>query len=525
MHNVTKIPLLGDIPLLGALFRSTHGHGREGQPRADPHAAHHPERGRHARDLREAHAGAAGVPRPLLRLPRRAAPRLRPEARPRPPRGAARVERGGAPSAGASRRPAPQTVVASHPAAARHSTCPPRQPGVASAQPSAPAQPANLHVAAPGGTDPRARRARERSCRNSPARRCRLRARCSPARPSSLGVGLAALTCACSSTTTTSTPGPILPLRTLRLYETGRRLLRALRRARVVGPARRCRSRRATSTTRSRRSSSSAPEARAPCRASSSAAASAAGWRARSPGCPWRATSPSSLQQLLVGLKGAGVDVRARGGPYTGRIVDVVEASEDGVAAQGRRRRPRRRRGRDPKPTRRPRPLTLLVLTDAGAIVRIPRRRARLGAPARSELRRRASARRSTRSRPAARRASGSFTSWHGEDPSRSATSPRRRSGGRRTASCSTRRQGGGAPGLGAAPQRHRRGLARRPRRARERSPRLVPLPARRPRGTRGASSSRRTTSSRPCRSSWGPRSTPSGATRLATPTAPVGSA
>ena len=41
-------------------------------------------------------------------------------------------------------------------------------------------------------------------------------------------------------------------------------------------------------------------------------------------------------------------------------------------------------------------------------------------------------------------------------------------------------RQVGRAAGLGAPPQRHRRGLARRPRRARERASRLVSLPARR---------------------------------------------
>jgi hypothetical protein len=37
-----------------------------------------------------------------------------------------------------------------------------------------------------------------------------------------LGAGLAALTCACgSATTTTLGSSPVLPLRTLRLYETG----------------------------------------------------------------------------------------------------------------------------------------------------------------------------------------------------------------------------------------------------------------------------------------------------------------
>jgi hypothetical protein len=87
-------------------------------------------------------------------------------------------------------------------------------------------------------------------------------------------------------------------------------------------------------------------------------------------GLPVDGDEPLGLQQLLVGLKGAGVEVRARGATHTGRIVDVVEASEDGVVvkdapaaaeAQG-----------DAKVHGPARALTLLVLTDHGAIVRIP---------------------------------------------------------------------------------------------------------------------------------------------------------
>ena len=70
----TKVPVLGDIPLLGALFRSTQQAQDQEEPAPVPHAVHHPLARRSALDLRAQDAGAAGVPRPLLRVQR---PRLR----------------------------------------------------------------------------------------------------------------------------------------------------------------------------------------------------------------------------------------------------------------------------------------------------------------------------------------------------------------------------------------------------------------------------------------------------------------
>ena len=69
----TKIPVLGDIPVLGVLFRQQTQAEAEDEPAAHPDAVHHPRAGRLRRDLRAQDAGAAGVPRPLLRLRRHAA--------------------------------------------------------------------------------------------------------------------------------------------------------------------------------------------------------------------------------------------------------------------------------------------------------------------------------------------------------------------------------------------------------------------------------------------------------------------
>ena len=182
-----------------------------------------------------------------------------------------------------------------------------------------------------------------------------------------LGVGLAALTCACSPATTTAV-SPILPLRTLRLYETGvgyfersgsigaptslpvpaGHLDDALKTLVVLGEG-------GKSRVRGIEFGSSISRGMARALA----------------GLPVEGDEPLGLQQILTGLKGAAVEVRARGTTNTGRIVDVVQATADGVA------------GKDAAPTEvqgdsklggheKITALTLLVLTDRGAIVRVP---------------------------------------------------------------------------------------------------------------------------------------------------------
>jgi hypothetical protein len=184
-----------------------------------------------------------------------------------------------------------------------------------------------------------------------------------------IGVGLAALTCACGPATTSTalSSSPILPLRTLRLYETGvgyfersgplvgdraslpvpaGHLDDALKTLVVLGPD-------GKSTIQGVEFGSSISRGMARALA----------------GLPVDGDEPLGLQQLLVGLKGAGVEVHARGLTHTGRIVDVVESSEDGVVVKQAAAAAEAQGG----PTHeKARALTLLVLTDHGAIVRIP---------------------------------------------------------------------------------------------------------------------------------------------------------
>ncbi|MGH7297098.1 MAG: hypothetical protein ACRELB_19325, partial [Polyangiaceae bacterium] len=147
------------------------------------------------------------------------------------------------------------------------------------------------------------------------------------------GVGLAALTCACGSTTTLRTPSSILPLRTLRFYETGVGYFE--RSGRLAGGG-----------------SASLPVpaghmddaletlvvldagGKGTVQGVEFGSSISRGMARALAGLPVQGDEPLSLQQLLVGLKGAGVDVRAKSGSYTGRIVDVVEARADGVAAK-----------------------------------------------------------------------------------------------------------------------------------------------------------------------------------------------
>jgi hypothetical protein len=184
-----------------------------------------------------------------------------------------------------------------------------------------------------------------------------------------LGAGLAALTCACGSATTTTSSAPILPLHTLRLYETGvgyfertgsmgasdpaslpvpaGHLDDALKTLVVLGAG-------GKSTVHGIEFGSSISRGMARALA----------------GLPVEGDEPLSLQQLLVGLKGAGVEVRAHGATHVGRIVDVVESTDDGVASKDAA--PADTQGGSPKLAARPRALNVLVLTDRGAIVRVP---------------------------------------------------------------------------------------------------------------------------------------------------------
>jgi hypothetical protein len=187
-----------------------------------------------------------------------------------------------------------------------------------------------------------------------------------------LGAGLAALSCACGSATTTLPVSPILPLRTLRLYETGvgyfersgeltgdraslplpaGHLDDALETLVILGP--------------SGKTSVQGVEFRS---------SVSRGMARALAGLPVEGEEPLGLQQLLVGLKGAAVEVHTRGSTQAGRVVDVVVATADGVTAKDASPSPTEAQG-DAKaaPVRdRAGALTLLLLTDRGAIVRIP---------------------------------------------------------------------------------------------------------------------------------------------------------
>ncbi|HEY8087356.1 MAG TPA: DUF4139 domain-containing protein, partial [Polyangiaceae bacterium] len=182
--------------------------------------------------------------------------------------------------------------------------------------------------------------------------------------------GLAALTCACSSTPNPRTPDAILPLRTLRLYETGVGYFE--RSGELAGhnpaslplPAGHMDDALKTLVVLGRGGKPTVEGVEFGSSISRGMARALAG-------LPVQGDEPLSLQQLLVGLKGAGVDVRSAGGAYTGRIVDVVEAREDGVAAKDAPATAEAQ-GDAAKIPPRPSMLNVLLLTDAGAVVRIP---------------------------------------------------------------------------------------------------------------------------------------------------------
>ena len=187
-----------------------------------------------------------------------------------------------------------------------------------------------------------------------------------------LGVAVAALSCACA--TTRPEHGSILPLRTLRLYETGvgyfersgampttdsaelpvpaGHLDDALKTLVVLGGG--------------------GKEGKAAVQGVEFGSSISRGMARALAGLNTNAEEPLGIQQLLVGLKGAGVEITARGTARRGRLIDVVESKEadDGAAPH-----PTTVSERENAPEAPPHGgLMLLVLTEAGEIVRIAAR-------------------------------------------------------------------------------------------------------------------------------------------------------
>jgi hypothetical protein len=184
------------------------------------------------------------------------------------------------------------------------------------------------------------------------------------------GVGLSALLCACSSTTT-HVETSVLPLRTLRLYETGVGYfersgdLTVSRGMALPVPAGHLDDALKTLVVLGR-------EGKRTVQGVEFASSVSHGMARALAGLPVSGDERLDLEQLLVGLKGATVEVRAHGVAHRGRLVEVVVASEDGVAsAPAKEGTPVVTPGAKDDRAR-PESLTLILLTEAGAIVRVP---------------------------------------------------------------------------------------------------------------------------------------------------------
>jgi hypothetical protein len=182
-----------------------------------------------------------------------------------------------------------------------------------------------------------------------------------------LGAGLAALSCACGAA---PTPTPILPLRSLRLYETG------------VGYFERSGSLVSTDPTSLPVPAGHLDDAlktlvvldakgTARVQAIEFGSSISRGMARAVAGLPVEGDEPLSLQQLLMGLKGGSVELSAARGTYSGRIVDVVESTEDGVA-RATQAAPTEAQGDAAKSPAKPSALSVVLLTDRGAIARVP---------------------------------------------------------------------------------------------------------------------------------------------------------
>jgi hypothetical protein len=180
------------------------------------------------------------------------------------------------------------------------------------------------------------------------------------------GAGLLASLCACSSTSTLPTT-PVLPLRTVRLYETGvgyferSGTLTASRGMSLPVPAGHLDDALKTLVVLDAGGKSTVHGIEFTSSVSHGMARALAG-------LPVGGDERLDLEQLLVGLKGAVVEVTAHGEVHEGRLIEVIAATEDGVASK------EPTPGAAPPKDERVKPaaLTLLLLTHAGAIVRIP---------------------------------------------------------------------------------------------------------------------------------------------------------
>ena len=167
-----------------------------------------------------------------------------------------------------------------------------------------------------------------------------------------VGAGLAALTCACSSTLPPT--APILPLRTLRLYETGVGYFErsgALTSSDVTSlpvPAGHIDDALKTLVVLDRNGKSTVHGVEFGSSISRGMARALAG-------LPTEGDAPLGFEQLVLGLRGSGVEVRTRAMVYRGRLVDLVTVTDPDA----------------PKDKPKPDPV-LLVLTEHGEIVRIP---------------------------------------------------------------------------------------------------------------------------------------------------------
>ena len=206
-------------------------------------------------------------------------------------------------------------------------------------------------------------------------------------RLAALAAGLATLPCACASASVGTSPAPtILPLRTLRLYETGvgyfersgplassatslpvpaGHLDDALKTLVVLTPG--------------LRGQAASPHGATTVHGIEFGSTVSRGMARALAGLPADGEQPIDLPQLLVGLKGAAIEVRTRDTVRRGRLVDAIVAS-DGVSTVASKETaagaPRTEATKES--VEGPKSLTLassggslLLVTDAGAIVRI----------------------------------------------------------------------------------------------------------------------------------------------------------
>jgi hypothetical protein len=87
---------------------------------------------------------------------------------------------------------------------------------------------------------------------------------------------------------------------------------------------------------------------------------------------PTEGDAPLGFQQLLAGMRGAAVEVVANGALHRGRLVDVVETTEDGIAVKAASGAAEAQADHADSKEAHTKKLTLLLVTGAGAIERWP---------------------------------------------------------------------------------------------------------------------------------------------------------